>query len=125
LESGGGTVHQNASSDGYYGTNAGLRGKSSCTCPIGNSGCVDDTKNNWLYYSGTSGTDNLGFRVLPAGFRYYNGSYFIRGSYAYFWSSSLSGSSNAWDRTFGYNYATVLRYNAYRSYGLSVRCVRD
>jgi uncharacterized protein (TIGR02145 family) len=74
-----------------------------------------------------NGTDEFGFRVLPSGLRYYNGSYFSnRGAYAYFWSSSAYNGTNAWLRRFYYSNATVYRYYYYnRSHGLSVRCIRD
>jgi uncharacterized protein (TIGR02145 family) len=124
MESGGGTEHQNASDTNQYGTNAGSRAKSSCTC--GSSTCVDDAKANWYYHATNSGTDNYGFRVLPAGGRANTGSYFNgRGSSAYFWSSSASSSADAWSRDFYYSMAPVGRYNLNRSYGFSVRCVRD
>jgi uncharacterized protein (TIGR02145 family) len=72
------------------------------------------------------GTDDYGFRVLPSGYRNYNGSNFSsRGYYAYLWSSSASNSTYAWSRIFGYSEARVNRYNIGRSYGFSVRCVRD
>jgi uncharacterized protein (TIGR02145 family) len=72
------------------------------------------------------GTDDYGFCILPAAYRSNSGSYFnYRGYYAYFWSSSAYSSTNAWRRYFYYNYATVYRINNNRSYGFSVRCVRD
>ncbi|MDR0691687.1 MAG: hypothetical protein LBF69_01470 [Prevotellaceae bacterium] len=124
MESGGGTAHQNASNIGYYGTNAGSRGKSKCTCTSGD--CSSDTDVSWYYSSSNQGTDVYGFRGLPAGYREYNGSSFTnRGNHAIFWSSSANGSSNAWRRDFNYTYATVRRYLNYRSNGFSVRCIRD
>jgi uncharacterized protein (TIGR02145 family) len=112
----------------WIGTNAGSRGKSSCTCGSGVTGssCVDDVKDNWHYHSSNAGNDYYGFRVLPTGSRYYNGSYFdVRGLYAYFWSSSASNQMNAWYRSFASFYVTVSRSNYTRSHGFSVRCVRD
>ena len=82
------------------------------------------SKEGWENNGG--GTDKFGFRVLPSGLRDYAGSYFYnRGSSAYFWSSSANSSSYAWHRHFNYNYATVYRNNYNRSYGFSVRCVKD
>jgi uncharacterized protein (TIGR02145 family) len=129
MESGGGTAHQTASSTGWIGTDAGSRGKAACTVDdnstSGNT-YVNDTQANWYYNSSTLGTDYYGFRVLPAGYRYYSGSSFnYRGNYAYFWSSSAYSSTNAWNRYFYYLYATVYRSYNSRSYGFSVRCVRD
>jgi uncharacterized protein (TIGR02145 family) len=128
MESGSGTTHN--TSTGWRGTDAGSRGKSKCT--VGDNSTsgetyVNDNAANWYYNASTLGTDVYGFRVLPAGWRGTNGSYFSnRGTLAYFWSSSAYSSSIAWYRAFNYNDATVFRYNYNaRSYGFSVRCIRD
>jgi uncharacterized protein (TIGR02145 family) len=95
--------------ENYVGSNAGKKLKS---------------KDGWI--DGGNGTDDFGFRVLPAGHRYYDGSNFYhRGSNAHFWSSSANSSTYAWYRNFYYSYATVYRFSTNRSYGFSVRCVRD
>jgi uncharacterized protein (TIGR02145 family) len=125
----GGSVHQDVTTNAWVGTNAGSRGKSKCTVAdqqTSGAAYVDDTQANWYYNASTLGTDYYNFRVLPSGCRNDNGSYFHnRGYYAYFWSSSAYDGSNAWRRTFNYNYATVYRANGNRSYGFSVRCIRD
>jgi uncharacterized protein (TIGR02145 family) len=122
-----GTENHNTAT-GWIGTNAGLRGKSACTAPSGiTSGntYVNDTQVNW-YYNANYGTDVYGFRVLPAGYRYGDGSNFnYRGTYAAFWSSSAYNGTNAWCRGFYYSYGTVIRNYSNRSFGLSVRCIRD
>jgi uncharacterized protein (TIGR02145 family) len=127
--SSGGSVHQNATTDGPYGTNAGSRGKASCTCPSGtdDDSCVNDTDANWYYNASTLGTDYYNFRVLPSGYRSYNASFFIdgRGNDALFWSSSASVGGGAWVRYYDVLEARVRRYNATRSHGFSVRCIRD
>jgi uncharacterized protein (TIGR02145 family) len=72
------------------------------------------------------GTNESGFGVLPAGYRSNNGSAFLnRGYSAVFWSSSAYSATYAWYRNFHYAYSQVERYANTRSYGLSVRCVRD
>ena len=82
------------------------------------------SKDDWV--EDGNGADEFGFRVLPAGYRNTNGSYFgSRGYNAWFWSSSAYNASLAWYRSFNYGYATVSRNYNYRSYGFSVRCVRD
>ena len=82
------------------------------------------SKEGWK--DGGNGADEFGFRVLPAGNRSNNGSYFsYRGNYAYFWSSSASNSSSEWYRHFAYRRADVSRNGTLRSYGFSVRCIRD
>jgi hypothetical protein len=123
-----GTHHQNANSTGYIGTNAGKYGKSACTVPdnstSGNT-YVNDDNANWYYHT-NKGNDKYGFRVLPSGYRNYDGFHFYgRGSNAYFWSSSAYSSTYAWDQNFNYKNATVSRNYNNRSYGSSVRCIRD
>jgi uncharacterized protein (TIGR02145 family) len=79
-----------------------------------------------LFAKEFGGTNEFGFRVLPAGDRYDNAAGFAgRGSNAYFWSSSAANTPNAWGRNFSYAYATVYRNNYTRSNGFSIRCVRD
>ena len=119
------TVHQTASgSNTWYGTDAGSRGKSKCTCSA--NGCNNDTDVSWYNDSSTQGTDVYGFRVLPAGYRNSNGSNFYnRGGSAFFWSSSAYNSSDAWTWHFNYDHATVYRFYTHRSHGFSVRCIRD
>jgi uncharacterized protein (TIGR02145 family) len=125
-----GTKNHNTST-GWIGTNAGKSAKSKCNCPSGTTSgtCVSDAAALWYYNSSTLGDDVYGFRVLPSGGRECNGSYFYnRGIDAIFWSSSAASSTTAWYRNFRYNYATVSRnisYNSSRSYGISVRCIRD
>jgi uncharacterized protein (TIGR02145 family) len=71
------------------------------------------------------GVDTYGFRVLPAGDRNNTGSQFNnRGTYAWFWTSSARDATHAWYRRFHYNYAYAYRSDYYRSYGLSVRCIK-
>jgi uncharacterized protein (TIGR02145 family) len=110
----------------YLGIDAGERGKAGCTCSHIDEKCATDSEAKWRYDEKRQGVDFYGFRVLPAGYRNYNGSYFNnRGIETYFWSSSAYSGPKAWSRTFTYNYANVLRYFTYRSFGFSVRCIRD
>jgi uncharacterized protein (TIGR02145 family) len=81
---------------------------------------------NWYYNSGTAGTDNYGFRVLPSGYRHGTAFNFAdRGKAGYFWSSSAGSNANAWYRYFEYSAASVFRTNTDRSHGFSIRCIRD
>jgi uncharacterized protein (TIGR02145 family) len=118
MESDGGTTHQTTTADGsYIGTNAGTRGKASC------SGTSGDTNPVW---DSGAGTDVFNFRVIAGDDRNPNGiNDGSRGLYAVFWSSAAYGESNAWNRDFGYANAGVFRRAANRSLGYSVRCVRD
>lgn len=75
--------------------------------------------------SGGNGTNSSGFSALPGGYRYGNGSFYAVGNGGYLWSSSEFNSDNAWYRQLHYASSGILRYNDYKPYGLSVRCVKD
>jgi len=71
------------------------------------------------------GLDSYGFGVLPAGLRYLDGLFNYAGDYAYFWSSTEFNSYYACRWSFLYDYENVRRYDNGKSYGYSVRCLRD
>ena len=122
-----GNKNHDASATGYLGTDAGTRGKSMCTCNTNAGNCVMDIENLWNYSPNAMGTDDYHFRVLPSGLRYYAGTNFLlRGSNAYFWTSSCLSYNFAWSRSYMYNTTTVQRNaNTYRTSGFSVRCIKD
>jgi len=71
-----------------------------------------------------NGDNSSGFSGLLAGYRSTDGSFYNRGSSAYIWSS-LEGGTNAWERFLYSGNATVNRFNNYKAYGFSVRCLKD
>jgi uncharacterized protein (TIGR02145 family) len=82
------------------------------------------SKTGWKYDG--NGTDEYGFRALPAGYRNYNGSAFhSRGVEVILWSSSANSTTHACRRALHYNQASAFRDANDRSYGFSVRCIRD
>jgi uncharacterized protein (TIGR02145 family) len=118
--SGTGTVHQTAASSDWYGADAGRKSKAACT------GTATDSAPLWTKNNGTDGEDTYEFRVLPTGARDYNGSRYInRGLAAWFWCSSAAAGTNTWHRVFDYTIAGVGHWLCPRSFGLSVRCIRD
>jgi uncharacterized protein (TIGR02145 family) len=127
MESISGTPTHNTGT-GERGADAGARGKSTCMCSFGI--CNTDEIVSWTFDNTTSawGTDFYGFRALPSGNRGYAGVVFAgRGAGANFWSSSASSNTFAWHRLFHYTRARVTRNytNSFRSYGMSVRCIRN
>jgi uncharacterized protein (TIGR02145 family) len=86
---------------------------------------ADQGDGSWLDHA-NRGNDVTGFGAMPAGFRYSNGTQFVaRGTDVLYWSSSVGSASGAWYWQFGYSVAQMFRNNNFRSFGLSVRCIRD
>ena len=91
--------------------------------------------NGWNSSSNTGAVGNTdyptyrnksGFAALPGGYRDFdNGSFSNAGDYGYWWSSTEDIALYAWHRYMYYSFAEVRRYNDNKSYGFSVRCVRD
>jgi uncharacterized protein (TIGR02145 family) len=76
--------------------------------------------------SPNAGTANQsGFMALPGGCRNPDGKFFNLGNFAYFWSSWQVGASSAWHRTLWNRNINMSRNILNRSYGFSVRCIRD
>jgi uncharacterized protein (TIGR02145 family) len=67
-----------------------------------------------------------GFDVVPGGYRYQDGNYYLYEDYmGYQWSSTEYSPSNAMQRAIQYDRKTVYRDSGDKQYGMSVRCVRD
>lgn len=94
---------------GWRGTDEGAKLKDRCTGLFG-------------YYTGA--TNESGFTALPAG-HHHNQGYSDAGTDAYFWSSAQYEVSHAWYRQLNIDVEAVFRYDAPKSFGYSVRCVRD
>ena len=75
------------------------------------------------WYNNGNGTNESGFNAFSGGFS--NGYSCSVNSSGYWWSSTLSSSSDVWYRRLFYTDAEVLRSNTNRDYGLSVRCLMD
>jgi uncharacterized protein (TIGR02145 family) len=85
------------------------------------------SKDGWNHYKDESGNGNnsSGFNALPAGSRYSAGGFYNLGFSALFWTSTGYKEKNAWYRYLGYFHNGIYRYFGNRSYGFSVRCIRD
>ena len=76
-------------------------------------------------WAGTgNGDDSYGFTALPGGQRSTSGNFFNMDAYAFFWTSTESG-SNAWLRMLHSGHNEVSRINDNKAYGFSARCLRD
>jgi uncharacterized protein (TIGR02145 family) len=118
MESSPSTVHQTVSAnDVWVGTDAGTRAKATC------GGTSSNT--NPLWDSG-AGSDAFNFRVIASDDRNGDGSIdSVRGLYAIFWSSAAHSGGAGTQRSVNYANANVRRVQGNRSYGFSVRCIRD
>jgi uncharacterized protein (TIGR02145 family) len=79
-----------------------------------------------LWSSPNTGASNeWGFSALPGGCRSSNGTFSLIGNEGNWWSASQISATNAWGRYMSYDYSFVGRNNSTKSYGFSVRCVKD
>ena len=94
--------------------------------PLGGS-CATSEHPRWNSYSNHYGFDEFGFSALPGGLRETDGSPYGIGHQGLWWSSTVveSYSTYAWYRDLIGAYGTVNQNNNSKSYGFSVRCVKD
>ena len=88
-------------------------------------GKMKSVGNDYWYNPNTGATNESGFSVLPGGCRNGNGSFSsIRGN-AFFWSATGSDYSNAGGRSLGNFGGIVTRNSLSKSFGASIRCLKD
>jgi uncharacterized protein (TIGR02145 family) len=87
------------------------------------STATQPTPGGW-FSPNTGATNSSGFSAGPGGVRDNDGDFKFVGYYGYWWSSSLSG-TNAWYRLLLYGNGIIYRYHSDRTFGVSVRCLRD
>jgi len=73
----------------------------------------------------TGSTNKSLFTGLPGGNRGNDGNYGGIGDGGYWWNSSENKTGNAWGRYLYYYNGNAYYYDGVKSYGLSVRCLRD
>ena len=89
----------------------------------GMGGTALKSRSGWRNSGG--GTDVFGFRVLPAGERFHDGTNRYAGYNAYFWSSSEYDANDAWYRYLFEGNANAYRGSYYKPNGFSLRCLED
>jgi len=90
----------------------------------GTEGTALKSTTGWV--SDGNGTDIYGFTALPGGYRTNSsGSFYSAGSDGFWWSSSELSSTLAFNRSLHSNNAEVSRGSSNKSYGFSVRCIKD
>jgi uncharacterized protein (TIGR02145 family) len=73
-------------------------------------------------------TNSSGFAAVPGGFRFSDGTFHsigFDGYYGNWWSSTESVTERAWYRFLDYFGNNVTRDHYFKSFGFSVRCIRD
>jgi uncharacterized protein (TIGR02145 family) len=72
------------------------------------------------------GADNSsGFTALPAGIRYFEGSFASLLNYTCFWSATETGSGDRWYIGLYYGDSSVVMDHRIKTHGFSVRCLKD
>lgn len=112
-------------SDIINGAGNALKSCRQVSSPLG-GGCNTSVHPRWNSHSTHYGFDEFMFSAFPGGYRNTNGSFFNIGSYGYWWSSTEYSSALAWGRSMYYGVGYVNRYYyGHKTFGLSVRCLRD
>ena len=90
---------------------------------VGGSGVAGTKLKSTTGWSSGNGDGSYGFAAFPAGSQS-SGSFISLGNYAYFWTATEHSSSDAYYRYFDTG-ASLSSYNYDKSYGYSVRLVKD
>ncbi|MBI5218675.1 MAG: fibrobacter succinogenes major paralogous domain-containing protein [Bacteroidia bacterium] len=88
-------------------------------------GKMKETGTTHWAWPNTDATNESGFTALPGGRRINNGSFFDIKVYGNWWTATQNDAYNAWSRKLSYSDAKVQRNNYSKSFGFSVRCIRD
>ncbi len=69
--------------------------------------------------------NSTNFSAIPGGDRNVSGDFVSSGTDGYHWTTTESSSTNAWYWPLFSNYEGLSRYNVPKTFGFSIRCVRD
>ena len=113
----------------YYGDDPNGAGNALKSCrqvnsPLGED-CATSEHPRWDSNNTHYGFDEFGFSALPGGNRSNNGLFYDIGLNGRWWSSSEGSSTGAWNRSMEYSSGNVTRNNIFKTFGYSVRCLRD
>ena len=101
-----------------------LGGENICGGPMKSTGIMENSTGLWSSPN-TGATNFTGFSAIPSGARGINGSYIHFLTIGFAWSTTSTSQSNAWNRAWKYNDATLNKFANLKLHGFSVRCVRD
>ncbi len=111
-------------SDIPNGTGNALKSCRQVNSPLGGD-CATSEHPRWSSNNTHHGFDEFGFSALPGGNRNLYGNFAYIGGTGFWWSSNEYSSASAWYRNMNYYNGCVFRFNDYKTYGCSVRCLRD
>ena len=69
--------------------------------------------------------DSSGFTALPGGYRFNNGEFASASYSSYWWTATEGVAPNALSRNIRYSFSDVTSYLGAKSFGFSVRCLKD
>jgi uncharacterized protein (TIGR02145 family) len=73
----------------------------------------------------TGAVNSMGFTALPAGIRYFEGTYNSLSYFTSFWSSTAADDNKAWYLSLYYSDAIAAMNKTSKKDGFSVRCIKD
>jgi len=90
--------------------------------PVAKSGSILKALNSWK--NNMNGIDSVGFRALPSGDRINTRGFYDLGGMGYWWNSTENG-PDAYQVSICYTCSYVAKTEGPKTYGLSLRCLRD
>jgi len=88
-------------------------------------GKMKDEGTTYWHSPNIGATNSSGFTAVPAGYRYYQGNFSGLGMENYLWTSTEDLNNNGWYRSLNYANTSVQNWVEYKTFGYSVRCIRD
>ena len=88
-------------------------------------GTVSNKGNSLLEIGQRNGTNISGFSALLTGYREYNGNFYPSNQIAFFRSSSEYSNNTSFSPCLDYTIGDVFMNRAFKTYGFSVRCIKD
>ncbi len=76
-------------------------------------------------YPNVGATNESGFTALPGGYRSIKGEFQILDTYCFYWTSTAYSANAAFCRFLQYDYEGISRLDNRKTYGFSVRCIKD
>lgn len=80
---------------------------------------------HWLAPYNLDATDVSCFTALPGGYRHDEGTFWQIQNNCYLWTSTDSETAKSWSRNLNSSFPIVVRGSTNRSWGLSIRCIKD